>query len=530
MAHTPLFAKLQSAARAAADASRRRVDVSRVLEERAGSAGLTRRAFLRGAAATGAGVAMGAALPVRAVAQGAPRVAVVGAGLAGLTAAYRLARAGHAVTVYEAQERLGGRCWSLRGAFADGQLAERGGELVDQGHKEFRQLAQELGLDLDNLLAAEPNGTDPFYFFDGAPYTYEEATRDLKAIWQTIHRDVSDASYPTLYTSYTQRGLELDRTSIAQWIEQSVPGGLRSRLGQLLEQAYVIEYGGELADQSALNLLYLIGYSGQGQLRLFGPSNEKYHVRGGNDLVVQRLAAALAGRIETGAALEAIAREPDGRYTLTFARGASTRTVRADKVVLALPFSILRTRVDSRRAQFSAVKETAIREQGMGANTKLQLQFGSRHWNALGNNGDSYADTGYQATWEVTRGQPGAAGILVNYTGGDYARTFERGTAVDQAQVFLRQIEPVLPGLSARWNGRAVAEVWSTNPWSRGAYSYWRVGQYTRFAGAEGERSFDCHFAGEHTSVDFQGYLNGAVETGERAAAEVAADLRLWAR
>jgi len=88
----------------------------------------------------------------------------------------------------------------------------------------------------------------------------------------------------------------------------------------------------------------------------------------------------------------------------------------------------------------------------------------------------------------------------------------------------------VLPGLAARWNGRVSLDAWSGNPWVRGGYSYWRVGQYTAFAGAEQERSFDCHFAGEHTSIDSQGYLNGAVESGERAATEVAGDLRLWAK
>jgi len=528
MAHTPLFAKLSRAFRDAAESTARGVPVEQVLDERV-RPGTTRREILRSAAVAGAGLLVGNAFPRPARAQGAPRIAVVGAGLAGLTAAWRLRQAGYVANVYEAAARLGGRCFSARGVFAEGQVAERGGELIDQYHKQIRQLAQELGLDLDNLLAAEENGTEPFYFFDGSPYPYAQATDDIKAIWQKIHSDVSAASYPTTYDSYTPRGYALDHLSILGWIEESVPGGIASRLGQLLEQAYVIEYGAEIADQSALNLLYLIGYSGQGQLRIFGPSNEKYHVRGGNDRIVSALAGRLAGQIETGTRLVSIARNPDGRYTLGLDRGSGARSSVFDKVILALPFSILRASVDYRRAGFSAVKETAIREQGMGANTKLQLQFGTRHWRTLGNNGDSYADTGYQATWEVTRAQPGTAGILVDFTGGDIARTFESGKLGAQARTFLAQIEPVLPGLGAAWNQRALVDAWSANPWSRGAYSYWRVGQYTKFAGAEGERSFDCHFCGEHTSIDSQGYLNGAVETGERAAAEVAADLRIWA-
>jgi monoamine oxidase len=522
---------LLRAARDAAESARRGVPVQQVLEERAARR-MGRRDFVEGAALAGAAVAGTAALSWPAPARGAsaPAVAVVGAGLAGLTAAYRLRQAGIAATVYEASDRLGGRCWTRYGDFAEGQIAEHGGELIDQSHKQIRQLAQELRLDLDNLLAAEENGTEATYWFDGKRYGYEEATRDVKAIWQKIHRDVSEASYPTTYYQYTERGWELDHMSILDWIEESVPGGIGAPLGQLLDVAYDIEYGAPIHDQSSLNLLYLLGYSGQGQLRIFGPSNEKYHVRGGNDQIVHRMAEPIAGQIETGTRLVAISREPGGRYRLTLARGSGTFARTFDKVILALPFSILRQSVDWSKAQFSAVKEKAIREQGMGANTKLHLQLDGRVWREQGYNGETFSDRGYQCTWEVTRAQPGKSGILVNYTGGDVARAFERGRVDRQARTFLDQVEPVLPGSGAAWNGKATIDVWSLAPWVKGGYSYWRVGQYTSFGGAEGERSFDCHFCGEHTSIDFQGYLNGAVETGERAAAEVAADLRLWAK
>ena len=91
---------------------------------------------------------------------------------------------------------------------------------------------------------------------------------------------------------------------------------------------------------------------------------------------------------------------------------------------------------------------------------------------------------------------------------------------------FLKQLEPVLPGVSARYNGKAAFDDWVANPWTRGAYSYYAVGQYTAFGGAEAARSGNCHFAGEHTSTDSQGYLNGAVESGERAAKEILADVK----
>jgi monoamine oxidase len=91
---------------------------------------------------------------------------------------------------------------------------------------------------------------------------------------------------------------------------------------------------------------------------------------------------------------------------------------------------------------------------------------------------------------------------------------------------FLAQLEPVLPGITSHWNGRAMVDFWPDEEWTRGSYSYWKVGQYTSFAGIEGRQEGNAYFCGEHTSIDFQGYLNGAVETGERVAAEVIADLR----
>jgi monoamine oxidase len=304
-----------------------------------------------------------------------------------------------------------------------------------------------------------------------------------------------------------------------------VPGGLGSNLGQLLDVAYNIEYGAETSVQSSLNMLYLLGFAGQGQLRVFGRSNEKYRVRGGNDQIPARLAAELQGQVTTGSELVAIRRNADGSYRLTFHSGSGTSTVTADRVVLALPFSILRD-VDYSKAGFSQVKDTAIQELGMGTNSKLHVQFSSRFWNSLGCQGETYADTGYQNTWEVTRAQPGASGILVDYTGGDVGASFGSGKPKDRAAQFLAQIEPVLPGISSRWNGRATVDFWTGYEWTKGSYSYWKAGQYTRFAGAERQQEGACHFAGEHTSIDFQGYLNGAVETGERAAGEILADLK----
>jgi monoamine oxidase len=524
VARTPLLEKVQDAVSVVAEARARKVGTKQVAAERRA----TRREFLERAGAAGA-AALGAAAFGRltpADAANPPRIVVVGAGLAGLTCAYRLQQAGLYADVYEASSRVGGRCWTIRDVFGP-QIAEHGGELIDQGHTQIRHLAQELGLELDNLLQAEPNGTEDFYSFDGGSYSYSQAVDDLNSIYQKLHGDLSAASYPALFDSYTKRGFELDHMSIVDWLNESVPnGGASSKLGQLLDVAYTIEYGADSSAQSALNLVYLLGYSGQGQLNVFGKSNEKYHVVGGNDQIPTLIAAQLSSQLHTGYELVSIQLDSDGRtYVLTFKQHGGTSVVPADHVVLALPFSILRSSVDYSKAGFEPLKATAITELGMGTNSKLHLQFSKRHWYDLGCNGNTYADTGYQNTWEVTRAQPGKAGILVDYTGGTIGASFGQGTAASRAKQFLQQIEPLLPGLSAAWNGKASLDFWTGHEWTKGSYSYWKVGQYTTFAGMERKRQGNCHFAGEHTSIDSQGYLNGAVESGERVASEILGDL-----
>jgi monoamine oxidase len=225
MARTPLATQLQRTA-AAVEHDERRSD---------------RRRFLRDAGALAvAATAVGRFAPsARGAAQ--PRIVVVGAGLAGLTCAYRLKQAGLTAEVHEASNRIGGRCWTIRDAFQQGQIAEHGGELIDTGHRELRNLANELNLDLVDRVAAAAQGTDEGYYFEGAPYTREQATQDFQAVKQKLARDLQGAGYPTLFDSFTQRGFELDHMSIVDWIAESVPGGMSSRFGQLLDVAYNIE-------------------------------------------------------------------------------------------------------------------------------------------------------------------------------------------------------------------------------------------------------------------------------------------------
>jgi monoamine oxidase len=491
--------------------------------------GVSRRSLLKTSAAsvTTLGLAgAGVYLAEPASADTAADIVVIGAGLAGLSAAYELSKAGYRATVIEAADRLGGRCFTDRTTFG-GQIAEHGGELIDTGHEAILGLVDEFGLELTNLIEAEPAGTEPLYYFNGKPYAYADAQQDLAVVADRAAADAAAADFPTTYYSSTRRGRELNAMSIDDWIDSRVPGGTSSAAGRLLATAYTIEYGANSGAQAALNLVYLFGYQEGGETSLFGPSDETYHVTGGNDLIVSNLAARLPGQIRTGTALRALRRAGSGRWSVVVGPSTgsgSTSTITADRVVLALPFSLLRA-VDLTKAGFPARKLAAIHTVKMGTNTKLHLQFSSRVWNQLGCTGEVFSDLGFQNTWDVTRGQAGAAGILVDFTGGTTGADFATQSTAAYARRFLSQAEPALPGLTSAWNGKATLDYWTGYAWTKGSYSYYAPGQYTTITGVEEEPVNGCHFAGEHTSLEFQGYLNGAVETGQRAAQEIIADL-----
>jgi monoamine oxidase len=530
MPRSALFRRLRAVARRlhAADAAGLPLhpagELSREeLEARAAARlGLTRREAI--AAAAAAGVLL--ALPRRAQGAGAApaKVVVVGAGLAGLVAAWKLKQYGVLASVYEASSYAGGRVDTDTTTFAEGQRVERGGELIDTGHKHYRKLIKTLGLELDNLIKAEATGSEAFHWFDGEPYTEEQVADDFAGVFKALKDDVKSAPFPTTYDSFTPAGAALDALSILQWIDLRVPGGVNSKFGQLLDVAYNIEYGAESALQSSLNLIYLLGYgSTPQQFAMFGSSDEVFRVKGGNFQVPALLAQQLGSQIRLGERLVAAATLADGSTRLSFDGPGGLHDVTADRVIMAVPFSVLRAAVDLSALQMKPLKQVAIAEQGMGTNSKLHVQFATRPWVGLGCNGETFADLGYQSTWEETRAQPGTAGILVNYTGGALGASFGSGTPQQHAQQFLAQIEPLLPGLSARWNGLASVDFWTGSPFQLGSYSFYKVGQYLQFAGVEREVEGTVHFAGEHTSVDAQGYMEGAVESGERAADEVLA-------
>ncbi|MFO1418559.1 MAG: FAD-dependent oxidoreductase [Methylotetracoccus sp.] len=495
--------------------------------------GISRRDFLIGSAAA----ALTAPLPRPAVsATAAPRIAIVGGGIAGLACALQLADQGVAATVYEAAGRVGGRMFSNNTGYWDqGQISEWGGELIDTDHRTIRRLAKRFRLRLDDVLAAEPAGAEDTYYFNGDYYTRTDADRDFAEILDAVIADVKSAPFPTTYDSFTPAGQQLDRMTIRQWIGSRVPGGNSSPLGRLLGNAYAPELGADIEDQSALNLLYLLGFQpDQTGFSIFGVSDERFHIRGGNEQLPRAIADAIGpgDALKLGYQLSRIQQTAGGRYRLAFdLMNGGSEDITADLVVLALPFAVLR-RLDFKDAGFDPLKQRAIAELGRGRNAKLQLQFDSRVWNKTGpwpgiSNGSSYADTGYQSTWEVTRGQAGSSGILNHFSGGSVAAAMAATTAfatsrnpsiLQDATQVLKQSAPVFPGFDKHWNGKATLSLPHLSRFFRSSYAYYRPGQYTSFGGYEKRRQSGVFFCGEHTSTNFQGYMEGGASEGERVA------------
>jgi monoamine oxidase len=531
MARTPLLRSIRRLARdaQASKASGIPIDeIGAIRTERR----LSRRRFLVGAAAGAAALAV----PGRGrAARNQPTITIVGGGIAGLTCALTLRDRGLDATVYEASGRLGGRMFSNTGYFAANQVSEWCGELIDTGHHTVRNLAARFSLPLDDLHAAEPNGSDETYFFGGQYYPKAAANADFLDIADILQADVDAAPFPTTFDAFTPEGFALDHISVRDWIESRVPGGFDSPLGQLLDAAYNIEYGADTTIQSSLNLLYLLGFQPTAtRLDIFGESDERFHIRGGNQRLPEAIAASLGDAVVTGHKLVRLEQTAGGRYRASFERGNTTIEVVSDFVVLALPFAVL-DGIDTRNAGFEPRKRRAIAQLGRGHNGKLNLQFERRGWLGKGPwpgkaNGSSYADTGYQASWEVTRAQPGTPGIVVLYSGGgvtDAMRSTSPFATVADPRVAhdvsrgLAQLAPVFPDLA--WNGRAAASLPHKSPLFGASYSYWRVGQYTDFGGFEGAPQGGVHFCGEHTSQDFQGFMEGGASTGKQTAKDLVA-------
>jgi len=337
MARTPLLSALQRSLRIARRSLGSGREASEI-EARDAARVRSRRDFLAAGAAAAASVSLSRCASLAPTSRRGERVIVIGAGIAGLSCAYRLRQAGIAVRVFEAQNRVGGRVSSLRGHFDDGQVAELGGELIDTGHAHLRRLARELGLPIDDLATDVPDERS-VWFFDGVRHTEHEVIEAFRPLAARIEAAVARVGRKGVTYRSTGAAPEIDRMSVAEWFDRNeVSGWFR----ELLDVGFTTEFGQEIDRQSALNFLTMIDPSTQ-RFEMYGPSDERFHVHGGNDLIPKTLAGRLGNAIDLNCVLERIRRRPDGLLQCSFHRGAQTLVHSAEHVIVTIPFSLLRS-------------------------------------------------------------------------------------------------------------------------------------------------------------------------------------------
>lgn len=519
MPRTPLFAALARSLQAARFCSHHQIPT----HEGIGILRTRRRDFLTFLPAT---FAVGAAQLFGAPKATSVDVGIVGAGLAGLACADELQRRGVRPTLYDASTRAGGRCFSLAGFFP-GQVAERGGEFIDNLHKTLIGYARRFGLTLEDVTKVPG---DVFYFFDGARHSEQVIVDEFRAVVAAMRSDLQAISGSPTAASHTPSDIALDRTDLATYLRTRGAGRLAYKA---IEQAYIAEFGLALEQQSCLNFLLFIHADRRSKFTPFGVfSDERFHVVEGNQAIANGLASRLVNPIQAGLSLVRVRKTAAGRIELTFRSGSTTLTRTHDAAVLAIPFTILRSVQLDSSLGLPPSKTLAIQTLGYGTNAKMMLGFSARPWVGQGSNGSSYSDLPHhQATWETnpTRATANRA-VLTDYSGA------ARGAALNPKKVqtaagnFLGNLESVYPGALAaatRTGNDLVAhlEHWPSNPLTLGSYTCYLPGQFTTIAGNEATPAGNLFFAGEHANsfYEFQGFMEGAALSGIAAASAILA-------
>jgi monoamine oxidase len=509
MSKSPLFGALKRALRLSKIAETHDVPADEVAEwlaeQRAN--GISRREFLGKAIAGGAGLALMSMLPSGFMDKKSDaRIVIVGGGMAGLHAAFTLKKLGitKGVSIYEASNRTGGRMFTQKLNGNTG-TTEFGGEFIDSNHTDMRTLAKMFGV--LELPKAKDTLIPELFYMDGKAYSQEDAIRAFQKIRQKVAAD----------SQLGGKAFErLDNTSMAAYFETLET---EEWFKKALEVAYVGEYGLDMADQSAVNFTALVGAQEPGKLDMFGTSDESIKFLGGNQQICDRLAELVQDQVQIrlNHALVAVKNKGKG-FVLTFE--GEQKEVEADIVIMTIPFTVLRNVDGIEELQgMSSRKLQCIRELGAGKNSKFFLDMNSRIWRDQGFQGYLYTNK-IHTSWDSYHLQNENAGksIYSIFFGGEVGANATKGGG----EAYLDEISTAFPGFKEQYTGFTSQMNWWKHKWSLGSYICPRPGQYSTIVNSAQSRVGNMYFAGEHTSAEFGGFMNGAAETG-RVAAELVA-------
>jgi monoamine oxidase len=427
------------------------------------------------------------------------RVIVGGAGLAGLTAAYELAQAGAVVTVVDARDYAGGRVRTIRD-FSAGQHAELGGEFIEPDHKELRALCETFKLPLVRILRSgfthRFRGTDGLYRLSRtAPWeALGNALSPLLRRYKVAGGDTSAAAVREMAT-----------LSLSEWLRQADAPQDVQPMARALRGFF-------LADPEEISVLPVVEQIAKGG----SPAQaEFFRIDGGNDRLAEALVGATPARLLLGHVIRSVSHALD-RVSVTVTDNAGlTQQIEGDYLVMTLPASTLRE-VEIRPG-LPDDQRHAIAKLAYGRATKVLVQspvclFDHRHARAFA------TDNHLGAFWDASEEESGGASIIAFLAGGSAAAPL-RDAAGNGGRELLSDL---------CWLGMNRAPVtavhvgdWTADPWARGGYAFADPGFDPAWRPLLSRRAGRIFFAGEHTSERWQGYMNGAVESGQRAAREL---------
>jgi monoamine oxidase len=425
-------------------------------------------------------------------------VLVAGAGLAGLTAARELRKKGASVTVIDARDRVGGRVFTAREAFLHGEHAEIGADLIDESQAEICRLIAAVGLRTAKIL---PGGFTPVRLVGG------RRAIGGKRAWQDLAKRLQPEVRALCVSEQRWDGgvaASLARESVAQWLD-------RIRAPRTLRDVAVGLRGFFLADPDELSLLALADqFAEEG-----APGSEKmFRIIGGNDRLPAVIAKALGSSLRLQTILRRITQTPDGVVAAFASRGRISEAS-FDYVVCAMPATTIRGVVFT--PDLPDLQRQANASVRYGAATKTALQFDRAPWRKRGKPRAFGTPFSIGAVWDGNEAQRG--GILTLLAGGGASAATQKMLTQEGPSRIVRELSwlDLRKSELLAWTSLS----WEHEPWSRGGYAFFD----TRFPPALRywlARPFGrVFFAGEHTSLRWQGYMNGAVETGMRAAEEV---------
>ncbi len=453
-------------------------------------------------------------------------VAIIGGGVSGLVAAWRLGIAGIPCEVFEASGRLGGRINTLRDFTPEGQFCELGGEFVDTDDAALIRLCGELGVSIETV-RVEGDGLSALYDIGGKTYADADLLDPVAqtgAFIPAAARIAADqAALLDAAGDWTGRARRLDALPLSEYLD-SLRSTTEPWVIDLLALAWQVEFGIPVNRQSSLNLVDMIGANSTKQLSLFSRRKRSLRIARGSSTLIEVLTERLSApplssqvQLHMRHELASIARETDGvRLSFRTESGPPIEQV-FSRVVMALPFTRLRDVKGLGGLALPADKMRAINELGYGAHAKLAVGTSKRPWAGETRSGTIYSDRGFQLVWDTSLGQPGEGGVLTNIIAGE-AASGEEARALARLEAGLASLAPdiarsLTPKVRASF-------FWKAHPHTKGSYAGCLVGQYTQFPEVAARPELDGRmvFAGEHASIGALGTMNGAVDAGERAA------------